>query len=524
MKATSDPRHLVDLYLRLSVDREGKDSLERQEADLRQWVAREGLTVRRVWADRGKSGYKRDVKRPDFEAALAALRAGEAATLAVWKLDRLSRRGAGQIGLVLDDVEHVGGRLLFLQDNIDTAKGGNQRMLIVLLSEQARAESANTSLRVKAKKADSRKRGEYLGGPAPFGYVVGNGSTPGTPNDRKLRPDPEEAPLIREIVDRVLAGETLLAICRDWNAREVPTRRAGSLWRPSTLSASLRSPALAGLMPEKRIEESSGKWSTSTAPWRNPDTGEVVSIMAEGVAAIVTESERVRLLAVMDARLRRYGRGMKAVRQPLSLLGGLIVCASCKRTANTFGNSYRCRRRHVDGVDCKAPLNVSIGVIEPVVKRLWAQGLATLDPDSSVLAAVADHWLAKFDPAPLEERRDLVAQLADARTRLASADDDHYVRGTLDAERHARVAAGLEARIAGVSSRLRELPQLTADLGALLDPELSLPAIEAASVFEARTLLRLAIRRIEVTAAPSRGARFVTHERVRVRWVGEPDN
>ena len=513
--ATPDGNTFVDLYLRLSIDREGKDSIERQEKDLRDWAAREGLTVRRVWADAGKSGYKRDVKRPDFEGALSALRSGDVATLAVWKLDRLTRRGAGQVGLVLDDVEQAGGRIVFLKDSLDSSVPGH-RLVIVLVSEQARAESANTSVRVRAKKDASRRKGQYLGGPAPFGYLVDD--------SRKLRPDADEAPLIREVVDRVLAGESLLAICRDWNTRDVPTRRIGSQWRPSTLSAALRSPALAGLMPEKRIDESSGKWSTSTSPWRHPETGEPVSIMADGFAPIVTESERMRLLDVMDARLRRYGRGMQPIRQPVSLLGGLLVCSSCKRSANTFGNSYRCRRWHADGNDCESPLNVSIATIEPIVLRRWAYGLASFEPDSPVLAAVADHWLAKFDPAPLEERRDLVAQLDDAKARLSSADEDHYVRGVLDAERHARVTRALGERIAALTDRLSELPEPRADLGALLDPETSLPAIEAAPVQEARTLLRLAIRRIEVTAAPKRGARFVPHERMRVYWVGESED
>ena len=88
---------LVDLYLRLSVDRDGTDSLERQEADLRAWAAGASLTVRRVWRDAGKSGYKHGVLREGFDAAVAAVTSGEVATLAVWKLDRLSRRGAGQV-------------------------------------------------------------------------------------------------------------------------------------------------------------------------------------------------------------------------------------------------------------------------------------------------------------------------------------------------------------------------------------------------------------------------------------------
>ncbi|HWL78105.1 recombinase family protein [Microbacterium sp.] len=507
-----DRKSLVDLYLRLSIDKEGKDSLERQEADLRAWATREGLTVREVWRDPGKSGYKRGVKRPDFDAAIRAVTSGEVGTLAVWKLDRLSRQGAGQVGTVLDDVDAVGGRLFFLKDSLDSSIPGH-RIVIVMVSEQARAESANTSLRVRAKKEASRKEGKYLGGTAPWGYIVDE--------DRKLRQHPDEAPLVRELVDRVLAGDSLLTVCRDWNARGIPTRRQGGTWRTSTLSAALRSPALAGLMPEKRRVE--GKWSTSTEAWRDPDTGETVSLMAPGERAIVTESERQRLLDLMDSRLRAYGRGRMPVRQPKSLLGGLLRCASCKRPAHTFGRSYRCRKWHVGGNDCERPLNVSIDVIEPAVRRAWAFGLAAHDPESPILAAVAEHWLQTYDPAPLREREELAEQLDEARARLAAADEDHYVRGTLDAERYARVSRALNERIATLAARLADLPEPAVDLTALLDPELSLPAIESAPVNEARALLRLAIKRIYVTAAPKPGARFLPHERIRIVWHGQPD-
>ena len=62
----------ADLYLRLSLDREGKTAIERQEADCRAWAERNGLTVREVHLDRGRSGY-RDVIRKGFEAARSAV-------------------------------------------------------------------------------------------------------------------------------------------------------------------------------------------------------------------------------------------------------------------------------------------------------------------------------------------------------------------------------------------------------------------------------------------------------------------
>ncbi|MFE6063549.1 recombinase family protein [Streptomyces sp. NPDC056431] len=54
---------ICDLYVRLSLARDGKTAIERQEADCRAWAERNGLTVRKVHMDRGRSGYK-TVERP----------------------------------------------------------------------------------------------------------------------------------------------------------------------------------------------------------------------------------------------------------------------------------------------------------------------------------------------------------------------------------------------------------------------------------------------------------------------------
>ncbi|ALX67272.1 recombinase family protein [Microbacterium sp. XT11] len=504
----------VDLYLRLSIDKEGKDSLERQEADLREWAEREGLTVRKVWKDPGKSGYKRGVKRPDFDAAVAAVKAGEVSTLAVWKLDRLSRQGAGQVGTVLDDVDAVGGRLYFLKDSLDSSVPGH-RMVIVMVSEQARAESANTSLRVRAKKEVQRREGKYLGGSRPFGYIVDD--------DRKLRQHPREAALVREAYERLLNGETMLQVCRDWNDRGIPTRRKGSHWRSSSMSVFLRSPCLAGLVPDHREQRESGYQGADIHPWRDPATGETVSLMAEGEEPIVTEGERMALLQVLDSRLRRYGRGLRAVRQPESLLGGgMVICAACGRTCNSFGNAYRCRKRDYTGDPCPRPLSVTLETLEDAVKREWAFHLAKLEPGDELLDRVAERWLARNDPAPIREREELTERLRTLEAKLDAADHDHYVRGSLSAERHARIADALAEQMARVKAELKALPEPEADLGALLDPELSLPAIMSAPVLEARALLRLAIDKVIVSAAPYPGARFHAHQRMRIVWAGEP--
>ncbi len=505
---------LVDLYLRLSISADGADSLERQEADLRKWAANEGLEVRKVWRDDGRSGYRRGVKREGFDSALKAIVNGEAKTLAVWKLDRLSRQGAGQVGVFLDDVERAGGRLVFLKDGLDTRTGNAARMPIMVLSEIARSESVNTSLRVKSRKDRNRADGRYLGGPAPYGYEVDD--------ERHFRPREPEYSVMREVVARMVGGETLLAVVRDLNERGVPTRRGGA-WRVNTLSWALRSPTLVGLTPEKQRGDD-GAWKSETRAWRNED-GDTVSLMAPGCNAMATEGEQARMLTLMDERLRRYGRGKVPVRQPRSLLGGLVRCASCERTMNTFGGSYRCRRWASEGQagDCLGPVSVKEEVLEEAVVRAWVARLAALDdePNSSALQAIADRWLERYDPAPLQERAALVSRVEEAEARLSRADDDHYVKGTLDEARHARITAALSDTLTDLRARLASLPTPEADLGGLLDPELSRPAFDASSVHEKRELLRLALAHVTVTPAPKRGARFDPLTRLSFGWIDE---
>ncbi|MFJ7592309.1 recombinase family protein [Streptomyces sp. NPDC097617] len=133
------PPSTADLYLRLSLDREGKTAIDRQEADCRAWAERNGLTVRKVHIDRGRSGYK-NVSRKGFDAAITAATAGVVGVLIVWKLDRLSRKGIGEVSKALDDIGRVGGRLVSVVDGLDT-KNDSARVTIAMLAELARNES-----------------------------------------------------------------------------------------------------------------------------------------------------------------------------------------------------------------------------------------------------------------------------------------------------------------------------------------------------------------------------------------------
>jgi site-specific DNA recombinase len=169
------------------------------------------------FSDLDLSGRK-NVYRPGFEKAIRTLLDGRIKTLYVAKLDRLTRKGMGHVGLILDELERVGGRIVFVAEGLDTSKPG-ARQVIAILAEQARAESDAISWRIGQWHAHNRRMGLWKARRL-FGYLVVEG---------KLRPHPIEAPIVRRVVEEFLAGGTYRAIARSLNEDGVKPPRV-AIW------------------------------------------------------------------------------------------------------------------------------------------------------------------------------------------------------------------------------------------------------------------------------------------------------
>jgi DNA invertase Pin-like site-specific DNA recombinase len=506
----SHHEHLCDLYLRLSLDREGKTAIERQEADCREWAKRNGLEVRTVHVDRGRSGFK-NVARVGFDAAINALVTGVVGTLLVWKVDRLSRRGMGQVGNVLDDVESVGGRIVFVQDGLDTRQP-QSRLVLALLSEVARTESANIGVRVSSAKAHLRAAGQWIGGAPPYGLRVGA--------EKMLEHDPATAPVAREIADRALDGVALVRIARDLNERGVWSPRGGK-WAVNTLSQILKSPAFAGLLP-MTLKDENGKYTNTVVPWRSPETGDTVSI-GEG---IITPAEQITIVRSLEGRAMITGDGSRRGRraQTSHLLTGFLRCSSCGLRMSAAGLSYCCQSRRL-GHPCDGYANAQIAAVDRAVAVAFTARLAALEPGDPLLDAVAERWIARTDPDVIQSRATISAALEDAEARLADLEDARYLRNEFDGpeavKRWTRLHAHLSARVAGLRVNLSEHALPDADISALLDAEQTREAWELATVAERRALLALAIDSIEVAPSRGRGFRFDPAERLRVTWADQ---
>src|SRR5581483_9898915 len=207
--APRGPRRAA-LYVRISRDRPTEVSTQVQERDGRAYAGLKEWSVVEVYSDIGLSASKKEVIRPGYLQMIKDARAGAFDVLIIWKLDRLGR-SVIELARVAEILQRHHVALVSVNDSIDTSSPGG-RFVFTVLSALAQMESEQISMRVTAANAYRAAQGKPQGGGTrTFGYATGG-----------MEVIPEEAALILEAAERVLAGEGTTAIARDWNARRVP--------------------------------------------------------------------------------------------------------------------------------------------------------------------------------------------------------------------------------------------------------------------------------------------------------------
>lgn len=133
----------------------------------------------------------------------------------------------------------MGGRLFALWDGLDTDGShslGNTELRLHELVARAEREALRASQRSKlAARHRARKGLHQPSSRRPFGHTVD-----------WMRLVPREAELLHEAALRVVAGESLHVICRDWTERGIPTSTGKTLWQYTTLRETLQSARMVG--------------------------------------------------------------------------------------------------------------------------------------------------------------------------------------------------------------------------------------------------------------------------------------
>lgn len=188
--------------------------LQAQESAIRGEALRRGWDLVELFTDAGASGTSMK-GRPALAQALTLLRRGEAGTLIVSRLDRLSR-SLVDFAALMASAQRDGWNLVALDLGIDLSTPAGEFLASVMASAarwEARIISARTIDALAARRA--------------AGVVLG-------------RPVVLPAALSSRIRAERLAGLTFQAIADALNAEGVPTAHGGARWYPSTVRGAAR--------------------------------------------------------------------------------------------------------------------------------------------------------------------------------------------------------------------------------------------------------------------------------------------
>ena len=286
------------IYIRASQDRDQtRTKVGAQLERCRELCDLEGWEVADIFEDNDLSAFARKRPRPAHEAMMDLVRAGQIERIVTWHLDRLYRQPRELEDLI--DAADAG------RVRIETVEGSPYDLNSIEGRKAARDvvnnavyESEKMGWRISQKKERMASEGLPAGGGIrAFGFAR-NG----------IDHEPAEAKLLREAAERVLAGESLGAICWDWAERGIRTpgtRRnpTGNPWSVGSLRGALTRPRLAGLREYRGEIIGDAQWE-----------------------AILAREQWEQLRAVLNDPSRKQ-RGPRR----RYLLAGIGRCAECGR-------------------------------------------------------------------------------------------------------------------------------------------------------------------------------------------------
>lgn len=454
------------------MDRSGEGAaVTRQREDCLKLCEERGWTVERIFIENDTSASARK-PRPEYQAMLAGIEAGEADVVVAWHVDRLTRK-LTELEDLIELANRTGVRIAAVTGDLDLSTDAG-RLVGRILASVARGEVERKGARQRRAQQQAAEQGRPAGGRRAFGYD----RTGNTVNER-------EAAVIRQAYASVLQGESLKSIARAWNEAGFPTT-AGGTWRHDNVRGVLQNARYAGLRTYRGEVVGPATWE----PLIDRDTYDAVA-------------------AILSAPSRRTTTGTARKH----LLPGLAYCWKCGSDVAT-GHTRHGKRVYV----CRA--NKCISRKADPVDALVAGG----DLEGVEVRGLVVERLSRPDAADLLRHRDD----PDVQGMQQRAEG---IRERLD-----DLATGLEEGILTLgavrksSARLRqELDKVEATIAATVKADTLAPLVSADDIDEAWQGYDVHQRRAVIEALmkitllkPGNGVRAFDPETVRIEWKVMP--
>ena len=345
------------IYARFSTDLQSESSAEDQVRECRRRADAEGWEVVQVYTDLAISGASN--RRPGMTAMLADAAAGSFEIILAEDLDRIARD--------LEDVAGIYKRLRFADVALFTlANGQVDDLQIGFKGTMDALELGKLRDKIRRGQRGCLARGRIPGGLC-YGYdVVREIGAGGQVDAGRRRINPEQAAVVRRILEEYAEGKGPKAIAKGLNEDGIPSARGGE-WRASAIVGNaarqigiLHNPIYVGRfvynrVTMKRDPESRNRVSrTNSAEDRQTIDLPELRIVSDELWARAQEARQSRNAQAVIVKRRR----------PKHILSGLVSCGLCGGTYTVVTKDRLACSRAREAGTCANDRRITLGELQ----------------------------------------------------------------------------------------------------------------------------------------------------------------
>lgn len=390
------------IYLRVSTEMQVDGfSLDGQRNCLTRYAEREGMIVKEIYEDAGKSG-KSIEGRPAFQRLLNDIQKGLSIDyVLVYKLSRFGRNAADILNS-LEFIQSYDINLIASEEGIDSSQASG-KLLISVLSAVTEIERENIIEQTMNGRREKARQGGWNGGFAPYGYSLVNG---------ELIINEEEAETIKMIFDLYAnTNKGLGGVAKTLNLQGIKKniRQNGTLdlWTGNLIKNILDNPVYAGKIAYGRRTKEKVRGTKNTYHMVETDN----YILEEGKHDAIISEE---LWSKVSRKREKTGIMYLPTngKNQVHLLSGVLRCPVCGRAMNTnksrwkrgdnsnYHYYYTCHfARYAKGHECSYRKQVRKDFIDPYINVLIPQ----LVSDGGFAEEIKNKLSKKTDTAAIEK-------------------------------------------------------------------------------------------------------------------------
>lgn len=435
-------------YCRLSKDDgENKisESIENQIKMIREYVSRsDDLEIADVYIDDGYSGlYFAD--RPEFQRMMEDVYKGRIQGVITKDISRLGREHIETSNYIERVFPSLGIRYIAILDGVDSVSHSNEELaqFKTLFNDMY---SRDISKKIRGSLAAQKKRGHFMSGFAPYGYVK-------DPEDKHhFIVDEEAAKTVRKIYNLYLAGYSKTGIAKLLNQEGVLTpseykRKVQGLqytnaleksgangWAYPTINVILKNCVYTGAM----VQHKSEKISYKVKKFRNisEEQQHIVENMHE---PIICKDTFEQVQAAMKKRTRIAGFNSEV--RKVNPYAGILVCGDCGYSLQrvTCRDGYECSSYHAKGnrICCSHFIKKEVldSIVKNEIQRQAKLALKENDKDEILKAAERKKEMKRRCMRADQRLEHLKSELAGIQ-KYKKKTYENYVDGVLSKEEY----------------------------------------------------------------------------------------